>query len=121
MGRSVVRLLVIGGLICALVAAWVMRSILVVVRNVGDAPLLRATVYVTGNPYALGTLARGARRRVFVRARGESHIEIEREASSGQRRRLFVGTYFEAGYVGRIAIDITDDAIVSVDEDLHPL
>lgn len=87
-------------------------SITLTLENVGPVSLDSVVVYTTGRAYPVGTLAGGRSRRIRIGANGESHIEIEHGTRS--RRRLRVGTYFEAGFGGKINVRLTADSIVAI-------
>lgn len=87
-------------------------SVTLTLENVGPVSLDSVVVFTTGRAYPVGTLAGGRSRRIRIGANGESHIEIEHGARS--RRRLRVGTYFEAGFGGKIDVRLTADSIVAI-------
>lgn len=87
-------------------------SITLILENVDPTPLDSVVVYTTGRKYTVGTVPEGTSTRLRIGANGESHIEIELGAPS--RHRLRVGTYFESGYGGRIAVRLTRDSIVAI-------
>jgi len=85
------------------------------VHNAGDQMLTTVVIHVTGNRYEVGDLAAGATRSLWIEATGESHVEIE-HGRDGNRSRLRVDTYFEAGYAGRLSVEVDADRILHVDD-----
>jgi hypothetical protein len=90
------------------------RGVTVVVINVGVQPLSVVVVHVTGESYPLGDIQAGETRSVRVSPTGESHVEIEHS-----KGRLIVDTYFESGYRGKIAIEVTESEIKRVQHDVQ--
>jgi len=81
-----------------------------VVKNVGEAPIRSLVVHVTGKSYAVGDIAPGASTSVRLNPTGESHIELE----VADHSRMKIDCYFEHGYGGSVAADLTPDGIVAV-------
>lgn len=91
----------------------------VVVRNTDSMLLDSVVVFVTGNYYQLGKIQPrdSATIKVFPHG-GESHVEIEATSVKNGRRRLVIGTYFEAGYSGFVRATINADSIVDVQQSI---
>jgi hypothetical protein len=100
-----------------LVWAYWNRGVTIVLRNTDSAALLDVTIHVTGRDYPIGDMPAGSTRNVLVDPTGESHIEISMQQAGG-RGRLPVQCYFEAGYSGEIAIDISRDSVTVVDNQI---
>jgi hypothetical protein len=87
------------------------RGITVTLENRGPSTLDSVVVHVTGNRYAVGSLAPGQRESVRVQPTGESHVEIEH---SRARRRLVLDTYLEPGYRQHVRARIVSDSVLSL-------
>lgn len=86
-------------------------------RNRSATPLDAVVVYTSGHRYEVGALPPGGARVLRVEAEGESHVEVEHGAP--RPRRLRIDTYFERGYRGSIAADLTPDTVLSVVSRVH--
>ena len=100
-----------------LVWAYWNRGVTIVLRNADSAALLDVTIHVTGRDYAIGDMPAGSTRHVLVDPTGESHIEISLQHPGG-RERLPVQCYFEAGYSGEIAIDLSPASATVIDNQI---
>jgi hypothetical protein len=113
----------VGGFTVAVIGAaglvWAFwnRGVTIVLRNTDSAALVDVTIHVTGRDYPIGDMPAGATRTVLVDPTGESHIEISLQ-QAGARGRLPVQCYFEAGYSGEIAIDISNTSVTVVDNQI---
>jgi hypothetical protein len=82
--------------------------------NVGTTTMESITVQVTGRSYPLGDLTPGASKTIRLKPTGESRIDLVFSGS----RRLAIDCYFESGYKGEIAAEVTPQKVVSVKSDL---
>lgn len=107
--------------IAVLVGLWLGQSfflyegITVEVRNTGTEPLRATIIHVTGNSYPLGDLPAGSSKKVVVEPTSESHVEIEHDGHTP----LIVDCYFEPGYTGTIAVEVTPHKIGRVQSSIR--
>jgi hypothetical protein len=87
------------------------RNVKVVVTNTGTTSMQNVTVLVTGGSYPLGTIAPGQTASVRVRSAGESTIKLQFTDPTGAHT-LDADCYIEAGYRGRLDLDVASGAIV---------
>jgi len=82
--------------------------------NVGSEPLRTVIVQVTGAVYSLGDIPPGGSKTVQLKAKGDSHIELQ--LSNGHR--LTVDCYFEPAYTGRIRAKVTSQNVIAVEDEV---
>jgi hypothetical protein len=97
-------------------------GISVSVRNSSGQMLRQVHIQVParGTEYDLGQLATGARVRIFVQPRAESHIALALVDASGPHVETIVG-YVEAGYCGEADVEILPGAKVTSVERIDPI
>ena len=94
-------------------------NVTVTVVNRGAIPLHGVTVRVTGESYALGTLAPGERRETRVAPRGESNVEVDWGSPRGEAHHGVVDCYFESGYHGSVLVEIDGFAITRTENHIQ--
>jgi hypothetical protein len=110
--RSVWLLIAIAVVVTAIsVTCFWPRNVKVVVTNTGTTSMQNVTVLLTGSSYSLGTIAPGQSASVRVRPVGESTIKLQYTDSAGAHT-LDADSYIEAGYRGRLELDVANGAIV---------
>jgi hypothetical protein len=98
-------------------------GIAVVIRNASGQPLrqLRITNEPRGSGYDLGDLAPQKKVRVFVRAGGESHLNLEYTDMVGVRHSELVVGYIEGGYCGKAEVNVLSRDKVASHEKIDPV
>lgn len=91
------------------------RKVDVTIENKGIHPLKSATLYVSGNSYALGDIDPNKSKSVELEVTGESHIEL---AQAGGKR-LIIEVYIEPGYGGSVQAIVTPETVLSVINDIE--
>lgn len=79
--------------------------------NVGSEPLPAVVVEVTGRAYSLGDIPPGGSKTVQLKAKGDSHIELQ--LSNGHR--LVIDCYLEPAYTGSIRAKVTLQNVIGND------
>jgi hypothetical protein len=87
-----------------------------IVKNVGTQSIQSAVVHVTGKSYLIGDIAPGASKSVVLNPTPESHVEL---TFSGHPR-LTIDCYFEKGYGGTLATEVTVKKVVTVKDSTAP-
>jgi hypothetical protein len=87
-----------------------------VAKNVGTETIRSMVVHVTGRSYLIGDIEPGASRSVVLNPTSESHVEL----TLSDHPRLTIDCYFEQGYSGTIASEITVDKVVTVKNSTGP-
>ncbi|WP_332854462.1 hypothetical protein [Duganella sp. S19_KUP01_CR8] len=86
------------------------------VKNVGKETIASLVVHVTGNSYAIGDIEPGSSKTVVLSPTSESHVELTFAGSPG----LKIDCYFERGYSGTLATEITVEKVVAVKDSIVP-
>lgn len=87
-----------------------------VAKNVGTESIRSVVVHVTGKSYVIGDIEPGTSKSVVLNPISESHVEL---TFSGHPR-LTIDCYFEHGYSGTLATEITVERVVTVKDSMVP-
>jgi hypothetical protein len=87
-----------------------------VIKNVGNETIRSVVVHVTGKSYVIGDIQPDTSKSVVLNPTSESHVEL---TFSGHPR-LMIDCYFEHGYSGTLATEITVEKIVTVKDSTVP-
>ncbi len=74
--------------------------------NLSPTVMQNVTVDVTGASYSIGDIPAGSSSSVKVEPRGESSILIKHSDNAGEQHTLFIDTYIEGGYSGKITAHV---------------
>lgn len=95
---------------------WSSDGVTFVVKNVGNETIRSVVVYVTGKSYSIGDIEPGNSKSVLLNPTSESHVELTFSGHS----RLTIDCYFEHGYSGTLAAEITVEKVVTVKDSTVP-
>ena len=104
------------GLVACLAVSYWFSGVSVEIVNLGPQPLQAVSVDVAGASYSLGDLASGSHETVKVRPSRPSSLEISHGARFGKAPVLYVDTYLEPGFSGKITVQIKAGKIVHVQQ-----
>ncbi len=87
-----------------------------IAKNVGTESIRSVVVHVTGKSYLIGDIAPGASKSVVLNPTSESHVEL----TFAGHPRLTIDCYFEKGYGGTLATELTVEKVVTVKDSTVP-
>ncbi|WP_139236768.1 hypothetical protein [Rugamonas rubra] len=86
------------------------KGVTFIVKNVGTESIRSMVVHITGHSLAIGDIEPGTSKWVVLNPTSESHVEL---TFSGHPR-LMIDCYFEHGYSGTLAAEITVEKVVTI-------
>jgi hypothetical protein len=94
------------------------RGIRVLVQNESGMNLKDANIMLEqGEPYLLGEIAAGKRKKIFVVPVADSRIRVAFTDQNGQRHSEIVADYVENGYCGDVTVRVLPNLMVSSHDD----
>lgn len=111
--------LLAGGVLAILViGSSSLSGIKVEIENLGPTAMKNVAVDVTGASYSIGDIPAGTSRWVKVKPRSESSVSIRQSDNTEKERTLFIDTYIEGGYSGKITAQVKNGKITRVKQNI---
>ena len=109
----------VGGVLAiSLIGLRSLSGVKVEIVNLGPAAMKNVSVDVTGGSYLVGDIPAGTSNWVKVKPRGESSVEIKHDDNTGKQHTLFIDTYIESGYSGKITAQVKNGKITLIKQNI---
>ena len=95
-----------------------LSGVKVEIVNLGAVTMQNVSVDVTGASYPIGDIPAGTSKSVKVEPRSESSVSIKHSDSTGKQHNLFIDTYIEGGYSGKITAQVKNGKITNVKQNI---
>lgn len=104
--------------IILLVSFYLLSGVKVEIVNRGPLSMKDVYVEVRGRSYSLGEIPAGTSKTVKVRPASESAVSIKHRDGKGKQHTLFVDTYIESGFSGKITVHVGYGKIKDVKDNI---